>query len=435
VNTTYTPKEIVNASSNQSNLSFPKAPPSPTATNHNSFPSPPTSSFPPPPTEFLKSSPTKPTVTSPTMTSSTTSSYTPTQSYTPSQSYTPTQKFTQAPKIEDRPSALAPKSEINAFQQRVQSSQRPTVTSSQPKPQPVSQPVSRPSPERIVAPLPVTAQSKPNSNSTPEFMPPPPPPPFADLPTMTSSSSQPLTQPPKPKSQPNISKPVQASSNLYQNSNYAQNLADEVNNIQLAESRNKAANMRNEKSPKENSKSNKSPICHACGKPIKGKYCQAIGKDWHPECFVCQTPGCGVPLQQTGFIENKGTVFCRKCFERDFAYTCAKCGEKIIGDVMHALNQTWHMQCFVCAACGKPFLDGIFHWQNEKPYCVDDYNKIFATFCRGCDLRVEAGDQYIEALGHSWHDNCFTCATCHVDLRNSGFYNRNSLPVCKAHAR
>ena len=39
-----------------------------------------------------------------------------------------------------------------------------------------------------------------------------------------------------------------------------------------------------------------------------------------------------------------------------------------------------------------------------------DYNKIFATFCRGCDLRVEAGDQYIEALGHSWHDNCFTCA-------------------------
>jgi hypothetical protein len=433
VNTTYAPTEIVNASSNPSDTSFPKTPPSPTATNQNSFPSPPTSSFPPPPTEFLKSSPSKPTMTSPEMTSSTISSYTPPQSYTPSQGYTLTQKFTKAPKIDDRPSALATKSEIDAFQQRVQCSQRPTVTSSQPKP--VSQPLSRIPPEQIVASLPVTAQSKTISNSTPEFTPPPPPPPVADLPKMTSSS-QPLSQAPKTKSQPNnISKPVQASSNFYQNSNFVHNLADEVNNIQLAESRNKASNMRNEKSPKENSKSNKSPICHACGKPIRGKYCQAIGKDWHPECFVCQTPGCGVPLQQTGFIENKGTVFCRTCFERDFAYTCAKCDEKIIGDVMHALNQTWHMQCFVCAACGKPFLDGIFHWQNEKPYCVDDYNKIFATFCRGCDLRVEAGDQYIEALGHSWHDNCFTCATCHVDLRNSGFYNRNSLPVCKAHAR
>ena len=39
-----------------------------------------------------------------------------------------------------------------------------------------------------------------------------------------------------------------------------------------------------------------------------------------------------------------------------------------------------------------------------------DYNALFATFCRGCNLRVEAGDQYIEALGASWHDNCFTCA-------------------------
>ena len=29
----------------------------------------------------------------------------------------------------------------------------------------------------------------------------------------------------------------------------------------------------------------------------------------------------------------------------------------------------------------------------------------------------------------------FLFQTCHVDLRNSGFYNRNSLPVCKAHAR
>ena len=33
-------------------------------------------------------------------------------------------------------------------------------------------------------------------------------------------------------------------------------------------------------------------------------------------------------------------------------------------------------------------------------------------------MRVEAGDQYIEALGHSWHDNCFTCAVSELTLRN-----------------
>ena len=64
---------------------------------------------------------------------------------------------------------------------------------------------------------------------------------------------------------------------------------------------------------------------------FRGKYCQAIGKDWHPECFKCQSPGCQMSLQTTGFIEDQGKVFCRNCFERDIAYTCAKCNRKIIG--------------------------------------------------------------------------------------------------------
>ena len=67
---------------------------------------------------------------------------------------------------------------------------------------------------------------------------------------------------------------------------------------------------------------------------FSGKYCQAIGKDWHPECFKCQAPGCQTSLKTTGFIEDKGQVFCRACFERDIAYTCAKCGKKIIGVIL-----------------------------------------------------------------------------------------------------
>ena len=55
-------------------------------------------------------------------------------------------------------------------------------------------------------------------------------------------------------------------------------------------------------------------------------------------------------------------------------------------DVMHALNQTWHMQCFVCATCGKTFQDGIFHWQNEKPYCVDGKSKKVFLSESECDF-------------------------------------------------
>lgn len=39
-----------------------------------------------------------------------------------------------------------------------------------------------------------------------------------------------------------------------------------------------------------------------------------------------------------------------------------------------------------------------------------DYIALFSTKCHGCDYPVEAGDKFIEALGHTWHDTCFICA-------------------------
>lgn len=41
-----------------------------------------------------------------------------------------------------------------------------------------------------------------------------------------------------------------------------------------------------------------------------------------------------------------------------------------------------------------------------------DYISLFSTKCHGCDFPVEAGDKFIEALGHTWHDTCFVCAVC-----------------------
>jgi hypothetical protein len=43
---------------------------------------------------------------------------------------------------------------------------------------------------------------------------------------------------------------------------------------------------------------------------------------------------------------------------------------------------------------------------------ISDYINLFSTKCHGCDFPVEAGDKFIEALGHTWHDTCFICAVC-----------------------
>lgn len=50
------------------------------------------------------------------------------------------------------------------------------------------------------------------------------------------------------------------------------------------------------------------------------------------------------------------------------------------------------------------------HLQHFLSLCRSDYIALFSTKCHGCDFPVEAGDKFIEALGHTWHDTCFVCA-------------------------
>jgi hypothetical protein len=75
---------------------------------------------------------------------------------------------------------------------------------------------------------------------------------------------------------------------------------------------------------------------------------------------------------------------------------------------------------------------------------------LFTTKCISCKFPIEAGDRWVEALGSSFHSNCFTCAVsiyqpnqqypplsfqkCQVNLEGSSFYAKNGLPYCKSHA-
>lgn len=178
----------------------------------------------------------------------------------------------------------------------------------------------------------------------------------------------------------------------------------------------------------------------------------ALGRSWHPEEFTCHY--CHASLADVSFVEEQNNVYCENCYGEFFAPTCARCSTKIMGvrprrprrppqapggdvcvcvlqEVMHALRQTWHTSCFVCAACGRAFGNSLFHMEDGEPYCekgeptpppgpgprppsdppvLPDYVALFSTKCHGCDFPVEAGDKFIEALGHTWHDTCFVCA-------------------------
>ncbi|XP_065107088.1 PDZ and LIM domain protein 5a isoform X2 [Paramisgurnus dabryanus] len=176
----------------------------------------------------------------------------------------------------------------------------------------------------------------------------------------------------------------------------------------------------------------RTPMCAHCNMVIRGPFLVAMGKSWHPEEFTCAH--CSVSLSELGFVEEKGSVYCQHCYEEFFAPTCARCQYKIMGEVINALKQTWHVYCFLCASCQQPIRNNTFHLEDGEPYCERDYYSRFGTGCRGCDFPIEAGDTFLEALGFTWHDTCFVCTVCSVSLEGQMFFSKKGKPLCKKHA-
>ncbi|KAM6356866.1 PDZ and LIM domain protein 7 isoform 7-T7 [Alca torda] len=111
----------------------------------------------------------------------------------------------------------------------------------------------------------------------------------------------------------------------------------------------------------------RTPLCYKCNKVIRGRYLVALGHYYHPEEFICCQ--CRKVLDEGGFFEEKGSIFCPKCYDMRYAPSCAKCKKKITGEVMHALKMTWHVQCFTCAACKTPIRNRAFYMEEGQPYC------------------------------------------------------------------
>ncbi|KAM9393222.1 PDZ and LIM domain protein 5a isoform 2-T3 [Pholidichthys leucotaenia] len=175
----------------------------------------------------------------------------------------------------------------------------------------------------------------------------------------------------------------------------------------------------------------RTPMCAHCNMVIRGPFLVAMGKSWHKEEFNCAH--CHTSLADIGFVEEQGSVYCEHCYEEFFAPTCGRCHAKILGEVINALKQTWHVYCFLCAYCQQPIRNNMFHLEDGEPYCEQDFYSLFGTGCHGCEFPIEAGDKFLEALGYTWHDTCFVCAVCCTTLEGQTFFSKKDKPLCKKH--
>ncbi|CAG7817040.1 unnamed protein product [Allacma fusca] len=171
-----------------------------------------------------------------------------------------------------------------------------------------------------------------------------------------------------------------------------------------------------------------SPKCSACHKPITdGKKTTALGRDWHPNCFKCAK--CGCVLNPNKFYERDGIPYCEDDYNDLFLPKCAGCSMPIKQNITRVMGKTWHPQCFRCIECKKVLTPTTYFEKNGFPYCEDDFHKKFSPKCAGCKAPIK--ENPTNAMGKTWHPQCFKCAVCSKKLSPSNFFERDGIPYCE----
>ena len=64
----------------------------------------------------------------------------------------------------------------------------------------------------------------------------------------------------------------------------------------------------------------RAPKCKKCKKPVIGDYVEAMGGEWHADCFRCKN--CNGEFDERGIfareIAGEQVTFCVKCMEREW---------------------------------------------------------------------------------------------------------------------
>ncbi|XP_051968134.1 actin-binding LIM protein 2-like [Xyrauchen texanus] len=177
--------------------------------------------------------------------------------------------------------------------------------------------------------------------------------------------------------------------------------------------------------------------CQNCGKPCKGEVLRVQNKHFHIKCFVCKV--CGCDLARGGFFVRQGEYICTLDYQRLYGTCCFSCEEFIEGEVVSALGKTYHPRCFVCAICKQPFPAGDRVTFNGKE-CICEkctqpvpFNSMAPPQavhnCCGCGKEFK-NEQSLVALDKHWHLGCFKCKVCNKVL-NAEYISKDGIPYCE----
>ncbi|XP_036793721.1 actin-binding LIM protein 3 isoform X2 [Oncorhynchus mykiss] len=177
--------------------------------------------------------------------------------------------------------------------------------------------------------------------------------------------------------------------------------------------------------------------CLRCRELCKGEVVRVQNFHFHVKCFTCQV--CGCDLARSGFFQKGGEYICSEDYQRLYGTKCDSCGDFITGEVVSALGRTYHPKCFVCSMCRKPFPIGDrVTFCGKKCVCQQCSHSLVSSepvkihgpsHCAGCKEEIKHG-QSLLALDKQWHVSCFKCQTCDTVLTGE-YISKDGIPYCE----
>ncbi|XP_046980150.1 LIM domain kinase 1 [Schistocerca americana] len=116
-------------------------------------------------------------------------------------------------------------------------------------------------------------------------------------------------------------------------------------------------------------------ICAGCLNVLdEDEVIQALNQEWHVECFRCSA--CDAALS-SWYFEKDGLLFCKDDYYAKYVESCQDCGQVITGPVMVAGDHKFHPECFCCTSCGSFIGDGESYAlvERSKLYCGQCYKR------------------------------------------------------------
>jgi hypothetical protein len=121
--------------------------------------------------------------------------------------------------------------------------------------------------------------------------------------------------------------------------------------------------------------------------------------------------------------------------EDEPVYPCERCSNDITTTAVPSGGKRYHLECFLCYSCGNAMSTRRhFNGPDGKPYCNQKCSVTAPAgppLCGACNKVIEELDNCMQAVNKKFHEKCFKCTECRINVARTVFYESRGVVYCE----